>query len=143
MGNLKDFWDRWKIKRIDFGDIFTNEEFDTEYASDKLICPYCKEEIEYEGEDTDEILKGTTWHCYNCEKNFRVEAEVSIETTCIPLEDAVMERWCRQHIEDTYKDADICDEKGMEWDLDRPYQYCEYQIFKEYAEPLFENMKNS
>ena len=63
---------------------------------------------------------------------------MSIDTTCTPIEDKVIER--RNHIESDYQYMDGCDEKGCEWD--NPWGVVEYETYKEYAEPLFENMED-
>ena len=44
---LKEFQEKYHIRRIDFNQIKPTEN-DVEYGSDKLICPYCKAENEYE-----------------------------------------------------------------------------------------------
>ena len=140
-GNLLDFIENLGIKRIDFDDIVPSE-FDEQYGDDnKLICPYCEEEIEYCGEETDTILKGVTYQCPNCEKWFRVEAEVIISTTCTPLENHLLKTWVRREIENRYKHDDECNEKGLIWDMNKKYSYVEWETYKEYAEPLFENQK--
>lgn len=139
-GNLAEFQKKYGIKRIDFGDVdFGN--YDTQYGSDELICPYCEETFNWEGEDTDEVIRGKTFQCPNCEKYFRVEAEVEINTTCTPIEDYIMQNWVRDSITNTYKDDDYLDDMGKEWELNKPYGYCEYNVWTNYAEPLFENIE--
>ena len=139
-GNLLEFIKELGIKRINFDEIEPSE-CDEQYADDKLICPYCETEIEYLGEETDTILKGVTYQCPDCEKWFRVEAEVTISTTCTPLENHLLEPWIRREIEATYKHDDECNEKGLIWDVNKKYSYVEWKTYKEYAEPLFENQK--
>lgn len=39
--NLKEFQKKYHIRRIDFEKVEPSG-FEEEYASDKLICPYCK-----------------------------------------------------------------------------------------------------
>ena len=50
----------------------------------------------------------------------------------------VIER--RNHIESDYQYMDSCDEKGCEWD--NPWGVVEYETYKEYTEPLFENLED-
>ena len=137
-GSLAEYQKKFGIKRIDFGDIVPTE-LDEEYAEYKFICPYCHTEMEFEGEDTDQVLGGMTVECIECGKNFRVEAEVTINTTCTPLEDFVLQGWTRRHIESMYQHNDECDRLGMQWDLDNRYGVVEWEVWKEYAEPLIHN----
>lgn len=139
-GNLKDFMDKHGIKRIDF-DAIEMSDAEEEFATDKLVCPYCGCEMELMGEEYDDVLKGTAYQCEDCEKWFYVEAEMSINTTCKPMEDYLLEPWVKRNIQGRYDHDDQCNEKGMIWDLDNKFQYIEWQTYKEYAEPLFENMK--
>jgi len=140
MANLEEFMKECGIKRIDF-DAIEPTGLEEEYGTDELICPYCGTHVQYEGEETDEIIRGTVYQCPECERHFNVEAEVSINTTCKPLEDYLLEPWVRRNIEGRYAHDDECDSKGMDWDADKKYSYIEWQTYKEYAEPLFENMK--
>lgn len=135
--NLKEFHKKYHIRRIDFDKVEPSG-FEEEYASDKLICPYCKSSIDYDCEDANDILSGTPFLCPKCEKWFYASGEVSIDTTCTPIEDKVIER--RNHIESDYQYMDGCDEKGCEWG--NPRGVVEYETYKEYAEPLFENMED-
>ena len=137
-GNLAKFQKKYGIKRIDFEDIEPTG-LDEEYAEDRFVCPYCHTEMEYESEDTEEVLKGMTVECIECGKNFRVEGEVTINTTCTPLEDYVLQGWCRRHIESMYQHDDECNEKGLQWDLNNRYGVIEWEVWKEYAEPLIHN----
>ena len=66
---LKEFQEKYHIRRIDFNQIKPTEN-DVEYGNDKLICPYCKAENEYEAEETEEIIKGTPIQCCDCDKWF-------------------------------------------------------------------------
>lgn len=97
--NLKEFQKKYHIRRIDFEKVEPSG-FEEEYASDKLICPYCKSSIDYDCEDANDILSGTPFLCPECEKWFYASGEVSIDTTCTPIEDKVIER--RNHIESDY-----------------------------------------
>ena len=135
---LKEFQEKYHIRRIDFNQIKPTEN-DVEYGSDKLICPYCKAVNEYEAEETEEIIKGTPIQCCDCDKWFYAEGEVTIDTTCTPIEDKVLEPWVKRNIEQNYEHMDTCDEKGCEWDS--PFGVVEYETYKQYAEPLFENME--
>ena len=135
---LKEFQEKYHIRRIDFNQIKPTEN-DIEYGSDKLICPYCKAVNEYEGEETEEIIKGTSIQCCDCDKWFYAEGEVTIDTTCTPIEDKVLEPWVKRNIEQSYEHMDTCDEKGCEWDS--PFGVIEYETYKQYAEPLFKNME--
>ena len=135
---LKEFQEKYHIRRIDFNQIKPTEN-DVEYGSDKLICPYCKAVNEYEGEETEEIIKGTSIQCCDCDKWFYAEGEVTIDTTCTPIEDKVLEPWVKRNIEQSYEHMDTCDEKGCECDF--PFGAIEYETYKQYAEPLFKNME--
>lgn len=134
---LKEFQEKYHIRRIDFNQIKPTDN-DVEYGSDKLICPYCKAVNEYEAEETEEIIKGTPIQCCDCDKWFYAEGEVTIDTTCTPIEDKVLEPWVKRNIEQSYEHMDTCDEKGCEWDS--PFGVVEYETYKQYAEPLFKNM---
>ena len=135
---LKEFQEKYHIRRIDFNQIKPTEN-DVEYGSDKLICPYCKAVNEYEAEETEEIIKGTSIQCCDCDKWFYAEGEVTIDTTCTPIEDKVLEPWVKRSIEQSYEHMDTCDEKGCEWDS--PFGVVEYETYKQYAEPLLKNME--
>ncbi len=135
---LEEVRKKHKIKRIDFAKVHRNEEDLEEYGSDKLICPYCKEEIEYEAEEIQDILKGEPYQCPECEKWFYAEAEMSLETTCTPIEDKVIDE--RLHIERTYEHMDKCDAAGLDFS-ESIYETVEWSVFTEYARPLFENME--
>ena len=135
---LKEFQEKYHIRRIDFNQIKPTEN-DVEYGSDKLICPYCKAVNEYEAEETEEIIKGTPIRCCDCDKWFYAEGEVTIDTTCTPIEDKVLEPCAKRNIEQSYEHMDTCDEKGCEWGS--PFGVVEYETYKQYAEPLFKNME--
>ena len=135
---LKEFQEKYHISRIDFSKVNPTDN-DIEYGSDKLICPYCKAVNEYEGEETEEIIKGTSIQCCDCDKWFYAEGEVTIDTTCTPIENKVLEPWVKRNIEQSYEHMDTCDEKGCEWDS--PFGVIEYETYKQYAEPLFKNME--
>ena len=134
--NLSEFQKKYGIKRIDFGKVKPSEH-ETEYDTDRLICPYCGEVIEYGDEEIDDILRGESYQCPECEKRFYASGEVSIDTTCTPMEDAVLEN--QNHIEGMYHYMDECDKKGCQWD--GRYGVVEWETYKEFAEPLFENMR--
>lgn len=136
---LIDFQKKFHIRRINFADVSPAPDNVSEtYASDKLICPYCGAEIEFEAEDTDEILGGTPWQCIECGKYFYAQGEVSIDTTCTPMEDKVLEN--QKYIESMYDHMDRCAQKDTEFD-DNPHGVLEYEMYKDYAEPLFANMR--
>lgn len=136
---LIDFQKKFHIRRINFSKVSpAPDDVSETYASDKLICPYCGKENEYDSEDVDGIIKGTPWQCIECEKYFYAQGEVSIDTTCTPMEDKVLEE--RKYIEEHYAYMDKCDHNGVEFD-DHPYGTVEYEVYKEYAEPLFANME--
>lgn len=135
--NLKEFQKKYHIRRIDFEKVEPSG-FEEEYASDKLICPYCKSSIDYDCEDANDMLSGTPFLCPECEKWFYASGEVSIDTTCTPIEDKVIER--RSHIKSDYQYMDDWNEKGCEWD--NPWGVVEYETYKEYAEPLFKNLED-
>ena len=138
--NLKEFQKKYGIRRIDFSKIKPTN-LDSEYAEDELICPYCKNTVHYDSEDVNDILVGTPYQCPHCEKRFHAEGETTIKTTCTPIEDKVLDDFTRKYIEDTYSYMDECDSKGCEWD--NPYGCVEYELYKKYAEPLFENLKGN
>jgi len=137
--NLSEFQKKYGIKRIDFNKVKPSGH-ETEYGTDRLICPYCGSDIEYEAEETDSILCGEPYQCPECEKWFYASGEVSIDTTCTPIEDKVLDRFTREYIQDTYKHMDECAKLGCQWDVP-PYGVVEWEVYKDYAEPLFENMK--
>lgn len=134
--NLKEFQKKYHIRRIDFSKISPTN-LTKEYAEDALICPYCKNSMQYDSEDVNGILVGAPIKCQNCGKWFYAEGEIVVNTTCTPIEDKVIEY--RKYIERDYRHMDECDEKGCEWDT--PYGVVEYGIYKEYVETLFENME--
>lgn len=88
---------------------------------------------------TDIGANGMTVECIECGKNFRVEAEITVNTTCTPLEDFVLKGWVHRNIEGMYRHNDECNEKGLQWDLNRRYEVVEWEVWKEYAEPLIHN----
>jgi hypothetical protein len=132
---LSEFQKRFGIKRIDFSKVKPSR-MEEQWESDKLKCPYCLEEIEYESEEIDAILKGEPYQCPECEKWFYAEGEVTIDTTCYPMEDAVIRH--RRHIESTYDHMDKCEAGGVDWP-DNRYGIVEWEVYNEYARPLFEN----
>lgn len=137
---LIDFQKKFHIRRIDFGKVSPAPDNISEtYATDKLFCPYCGAEIEYESEDINGLMNGTPWQCIECEKYFYAHGEISIETTCTPMEDKVLEN--QKYIESMYNYMDRCDQKGVELDGSHPSGTIEYDLYKEYAEPLFANME--
>lgn len=133
--NLSEYQKLYGIKRIDFDKVHRTD-IDEEYGDDKLICPYCKHEFEYESEDTGDILNGTSWQCPECEKWFYAEGEASITVTCTPMEDAVIDH--KRHIERSYEHIDQCEEAGMKFPKQR-YGFVEWEVYQEFAYPLFEN----
>lgn len=133
---LKEMQEKYNIKRINFDEV-KKSECGEEYGYDALVCPYCGYEFNYESEDIDEILGGTTYECPECEKNFFVEGEQEIKCYCKPMEDAVLEN--RRYIEDDYKHMDECAERGVTWES--PLGTVEWEVFRKYARPLFENME--
>lgn len=138
--SLHEFMDKYGIKRIDFEKAKElSGTYDTEYATDELICPYCGTVIECEAEETDDIINGTIYDCPSCEKIFRVEAEVSIQTECIPIENHIVTH--KSYIESVYKHNDECDAEGMQWVLEEPCGYVEYETFKDYERPFLHNLE--
>ena len=140
--SLKEYQAAHGIKRIDF-DRIKPTGLDDCYAEDKLTCPYCSSDIYYESEDIQDLLKGTSYECPECGKYFRVEAETTVCSYCTPMEDYVLEDWVRRSIEAAYKHNAECDAKGMQWDLSKRYGVVEWEIYKDYAEPIFHNMELS
>lgn len=135
---LQEVREKHGIKRIDFSKVHRSKEDLDEYGTDRLICPYCKEEIEYEAEEIQDILKGEPYQCPECEKWFYAEAEMSLLTTCTPMEDKVIDQ--RQNIEGTYEHMDKCDAAGCDFS-ESIYKTVEWSVFTKYARPLFENME--
>ena len=135
---LKEFQEKHGIKRIDFEKVMPVE-YDEQHSSDNLICPYCGSENELEGEYLEKVLNGTPFQCGNCDKWFYAEGEMTIESTCTPMENKVLEPYIKRNIMRSYKYMDECDRLGCEWD--RPYGVVEYETYREYARPLFENEK--
>ena len=136
---LQEVREKHGIKRIDFSKVKRHEEDMEECGSDKLICPYCKKEIEYDGEEIQDILNGESYQCPFCDKWFYAEAEISLNTTCTPMEDAVINH--RRHIEGSYRHMDECDEKGLDFS-ENIYRTVEWDVYREFARPLFENMED-
>lgn len=136
---LKEFQNKYHIRRIEFDNVKPVDEIE-EYGTDQLICPYCGAVNEYEAESIDEIVKGTPWQCRECEKWFYAEGEFSMETTCTPIENKVLEPFTRGSVERAYKHMDECAECGCEWES--PFGVVEFTTYKEFAEPLFENERN-
>ena len=134
---LKEFQKMSGTKRIDFQNV-KPVDLEKQFASDVLICPYCKHKNEYGFEEIDSIISGTKYLCSNCEKWFYAEGEVSINTCCTPIENKVLEAFTRNHIQDTYNHMDICLEGGVNFVSKNGV--AEYIVFDEYAKPLFENM---
>ena len=132
---LKEYQKMHGIKRIDFSKVEPSGLREQE-STDELVCPYCESPFDYEAEDIDDILGGTKWQCPHCDKWFFAEGEMSINTWCKPIEDAVLEH--QRHIEDTYAHVDKCVEKGLLFNGDR-YGCVEWEAFYDYAMPLFEN----
>lgn len=136
--NLKEFQERFGIKRINFEDV-EESKYDKEYASDNMICPYCKESVELPTEDYNDALHGTPIECPCCGKWFFVEAEISIETTTMPMETAVLEH--KDSIERIYKHIDECEKAGIEFPQKR-WDSIEWEAYWNFARPLFENEKH-
>ena len=140
--SLKEYQAAHGIKRIDF-DLVKPTGLEERYAENKLICPYCGSDIDYESEDTQELLNGTNYECPECGKYFRVESDITINSCCTPMEDWVREDWVRREIENAYKHDDECNAQGLQLDLRRTYGVVEWEIYKDYAEPIFHNMELS
>ena len=137
--NLAEYQGRFGIKRIDFEKVHRTD-LDETYANDKLICPYCGCEIEYEAEDTDTVIRGTSWQCPDCDKWFYVDAEVTVNTTCTPMEDAVIDH--RLYIERNYDHIDECEKRGMNFP-EKQYGFIEWETYYNWARPLFENQQET
>ena len=133
--NLSQFREKHCIKRIDFSKV-KRSGLEDQCETDALRCPYCKALIELCTDDYDEVLRGSSMQCPTCDKWFYATAEISIETTCIPISDAVIDN--KRHIETTYQYMDECDEKGVDFS-GKKYGIVEWEIYKEFARPLFEN----
>lgn len=136
--NLKEYQEKYGIKRINFDSIKVDKDLDEERGIDNLVCPYCGKEFEYESEDIDDILHGATYQCPNCEKWFYAKGEIIIDTTCTPIEQAVLDN--RSYIEANYKLIDECEKKGMDFP-DYRYGFVEWETYRDWERPLFENME--
>ena len=133
--NLKEYQERFGIKRINFDKVHRTDLDETD-GTDNVICPYCGYEFEIEAEDIDSVLRGTVMTCGECDKNFYVEGEATINTTCTPMADAVINN--RRHIESAYNHSDECDKNGMDFPESR-YGFVEWETYRDWARPLFEN----
>lgn len=132
---LKEYQDKYGIKRIDFNKM-KKSGLELRYASGKMICPYCETEMGIDCEEYDDVISGSAFQCPECEKWFYVTGEYSIDTTCWPMEDAVL--YDRKHIERSYEHVDECEKAGMEFEEGR-YGNVEWEMYMSYAKPLFEN----
>lgn len=137
--NLKQWQDKFGVKRIDFSKIKCKG-LKTQYESDKMICPYCGTINEFESGDSKEVINGTVWRCCECERNFYVSGDVTINTYARPLEDTIAKTWIGRYIQSMYDHVDKCEKNGMDFP-DRRYGFVEWEIYYNYAKPLFENME--
>jgi hypothetical protein len=135
--NLEQFHEKFGIKRIDFSKV-KKSNIEKQYGEDELICPYCEATIDFESEDIARILEGEAHQCPHCDKWFYAEGEVRIDTTCIPMDQAVMEH--RISIEQSYSHIDKCIECGLRFD-DNRYGNVEWETYYNYAKPYFENLE--
>ena len=135
--NLKQWQEKFGVKRIDFSKIKPSGKAE-QTGDNELICPYCEAVIEYECEETESILKGEAYQCPCCEKWFYASADITVNTYCTPMEDAVLDS--KRYIQDTYDHVDKCEELGIDWE-DKQYGYVEWSVYADYARPLFENME--
>ena len=136
---LQEFQKLHGIKRINFDKVHPTD-LEEQLGSDNLICPYCENKIEYDAEQIEDILHGTSYQCPYCEKWFYAEGEMEINTWCKPMEDAVIDN--RRYIEQMYAHMDMCSEKGLLFPENR-YGNVEWEKYYEYAMPLFENMEKT
>ena len=134
---LKEYQEKYGIRRIDFSEVHRSG-LEEQYADDELICPYCEKKVELECEDYEDVVRGEPWQCPHCWKWFYTEGYFTLNTTCTPMEDIVLDH--RRHIEGRYAHIDKCEEKGLDWD-DGRYGNIEWETYAEYAKPLFENQK--
>lgn len=66
---------------------FQKNPVDTEYTSN-VICPYCGEEHEPDGEDSSFYTEDLhQFDCYNCSNSFNLETSISISYTTSKMED--------------------------------------------------------
>lgn len=137
--NLAEYQDLFGIKRIDFNKVHRTN-LNEQYADDEIICPYCESKIWYEAEDTDEIIRGITWECPDCGKWFYVDAEVTVNTTSYPMEDAVIDN--RRYIERSYEHIDECEAHNMEFPK-KTYGFVEWETYQKWAKPLFKNQEGT
>ena len=134
---LKQFQEKFGIKRIDFSKIKPTGIEET-YEDDKLICPYCHWEMDIDIEDIDNVLGGVAIQCPECEKFFYATGEITVNTTCTPMEDAVLQN--QGYIQDLYDHCDKCEERGVLYNNFR-YGTVEWDMYEKYAKPLFENLE--
>lgn len=132
---LTEFRKLYGIKRIDFDKIEPTG-LDTQYDSDRLVCPYCEAKIDYDSEEIDSILKGEPYRCPACEKWFYAEGEISVDTSCYPMADKVLEH--KRYIVSIYDHLDKCEKVGVDFDTNR-YGNVEWETYYKYAKSLLEN----
>lgn len=135
--NLKEYQEKHGIKRIDFNKFSRNGL--SECGDDELICPYCQHNFEFESEDIESIMNGISYQCPKCEKYFYVTGEMSINTYCSSMEDAVIEN--EKYIMSCYKHIDELEERGFNFVMGGLYGFLEWEVYKDYAKPLFENQE--
>ena len=134
---LKQWQDKFGVKRIDFTTVKPSG-LDYQCGEDVLICPYCETEVEYESEETEDIIKGEPYQCPECGKWFYAEADITVNTYCSPMEETVLQH--RRYIQDTYDYVDKCEALGTEWP-DTRYGLVEWNVYDEYARPYFANQE--
>ncbi len=123
------------IRRINFDELKPTG-IDESIAENILVCPYCNESIEYDKYEEDDIVNGTEYQCPCCNKWFYAEGEVSITTTCRPIEDKII--FSRKYIEAMYRNMDTDDALGRDFS-ENNFSNKELYVYQHYAKPLFEN----
>lgn len=135
--NLKQWQEKFGVKRIDFAMVKPSG-LDYQCGTDAMVCPYCNAEFEYESEETESILRGEAYQCPECNKWFYVDADVTIDTYCYPMEETILQH--KRYIQDTYDYVDKCEALGTDWP-DTRYGLVEWSVYDEYARPYFENQE--
>lgn len=135
--NLKEYQEKFGIKRIDFNKVKRNGLFAC--GDDELICPYCQHNFEYESEEIENIMNGVNYQCPKCEKYFYVTGEMSINTHCLSMEDAVVEN--EKYIKSCYDSIDELEERKFNFKKSGLYISLEWEVYYDYAKPLFENQE--
>lgn len=133
---LRDYQKKYGISRIDFSKVKPVDKEKT-YSTNEMICPYCGGTSDLADIDIDSITQGMPVYCGWCEKNFYVEAELSLNTICSPIENEILER--KDSIMANYRHLDVCDAHNVDFDEKIKRGNIEWDIYHEFTKPLLEN----